>query len=86
MAGELPNSFLKRQLGIAPGAPASGPVTSRLFPVIDRIDSAFGALAVVAATVSLPIAAGVYALVVGGCLHLALSALTFKLGGKARAA
>lgn len=37
MAGELPNSFVKRQLGIAPGATASGAL-SVLFYVWDQVD------------------------------------------------
>jgi hypothetical protein len=37
MLGELPNSFVKRQIGIAPGAPASGP-WSAVFYVWDQID------------------------------------------------
>jgi hypothetical protein len=43
LLGELPNSFIKRQLDIAPGAAASGPVGA-LFWVIDQIDSLGGVL------------------------------------------
>lgn len=41
--GELPNSFCKRQLGIAPGAIASGP-TGPIFWVTDQLDSVAGVL------------------------------------------
>jgi CDP-diglyceride synthetase len=41
--GELPNSFLKRQLGIAPGALGSG-ATGRIFWVVDQLDSLAGML------------------------------------------
>lgn len=37
MLGELPNSFVKRQLGIAPGASAKGPLRP-LFYVWDQVD------------------------------------------------
>ncbi len=41
--GELPNSFLKRQLGIAPGEPAPGQLAPALW-VADQVDSALGLL------------------------------------------
>ena len=44
MTGELPNSFIKRQAGIPPGAPATGGRLRILGYVIDRIDSPLGAL------------------------------------------
>lgn len=37
MLGELPNSFLKRQLGVAPGATARGPAAV-MFYVWDQVD------------------------------------------------
>ena len=39
--GELPNSFIKRQLGIAPGAPGHGG-TGPIFWILDQIDSVIG--------------------------------------------
>ena len=47
IAGELPNSFAKRQLGIAPGA-AGGGTAGRVFWVIDQLDSLAGMLLFVA--------------------------------------
>jgi CDP-diglyceride synthetase len=41
--GELPNSFVKRQIGIGPGASGTG-FTGRLFWVIDQLDSLAGML------------------------------------------
>lgn len=41
--GELPNSFLKRQLGIAPGAAGQGALGA-LFWVVDQLDSLIGLL------------------------------------------
>lgn len=47
MLAELPNSFLKRRTGIAPGAQAGG-LRGVLFHVLDQIDVVFGAWAVLA--------------------------------------
>jgi len=47
MAAELPKSFLKRRLGIAPGAQASG-IRGLVFHVTDQTDVVFGAWAVLA--------------------------------------
>jgi CDP-diglyceride synthetase len=47
IVGELPNSFAKRQLGIAPGASGQG-IAGRVFWVIDQIDSLAGMLLFVA--------------------------------------
>jgi len=45
--GELPNSLLKRRLGIAPGARAEG-MQGTIFGIFDHIDSVTGALLAVA--------------------------------------
>jgi CDP-diglyceride synthetase len=47
IVGELPNSFAKRQLGIAPGAAGQG-VAGRVFWVVDQLDSLAGMLLFVA--------------------------------------
>jgi CDP-2,3-bis-(O-geranylgeranyl)-sn-glycerol synthase len=47
IAGELPNSFTKRQLGIAPGAAGQG-AAGRVFWVIDQLDSLAGMLLFIA--------------------------------------
>ena len=47
IAGELPNSFAKRQIGIAPGASGSGGA-GRVFWVVDQLDSLVGMLIAVA--------------------------------------
>lgn len=86
MLGELPNSFVKRQLRIPPGSPAAGPVARPLFFVIDRLDSTLGVLGALMLAVPVPPATVVYVLLVGVALHGALSVVTFRLGGKARPA
>ena len=40
--GELPNSWIKRRIGIAPGQTASTPVQKYLFILMDQLDSALG--------------------------------------------
>jgi hypothetical protein len=47
MAAELPNSFLKRQLEIAPGGQARG-LTGAVFHVLDQVDVTAGAWLVLA--------------------------------------
>jgi hypothetical protein len=86
MLGELPNSFIKRQLRIPPGAPAAGPVARPIFFLIDRLDSTLGALAALMLSVPVPPATVVYVVLAGVALHGALSVVTFHLGGKARPA
>ena len=86
MAGELPNSFVKRQLGIAPGQPATGRWTAPLFLAIDRLDSPFGLVVALSLCVTLPAPTAIYILTAGPILHALFSLLTFRLGGKARAA
>jgi hypothetical protein len=86
MAGELPNSFVKRQLGIAPGAPAKGAIAGPVFFLLDRLDSLLGMLIALTAVVPVPLWTIVYVLVVGPLLHGVFSVVTFRFGGKARAA
>ena len=86
MLGELPNSFIKRQLGIAPGCAAAGPLARPIFFVIDRFDSTLGVLTALIFVVPVPPATAAYVLLMGAVLHAALSVATFRLGGKERAA
>jgi hypothetical protein len=86
MAGELPNSFLKRQLGIRPGeCPSSRLAASAQF-VADRIDSGIGMLLALSAIVSVPAMTWLVVLLVGPSIHWAFSVLMFHLGLKARPA
>ena len=86
MAGELPNSFLKRQLDIPPGTAARGPVARPLWFVIDRIDSAAGMMIALSLAVPVPWRTWLYVALLGPALHGLFSLLVFRLGGKARAA
>jgi CDP-2,3-bis-(O-geranylgeranyl)-sn-glycerol synthase len=86
MAGELPNSFLKRQLGIRPGERPPGPVAAAAQFVADRIDSGLGMLLTVSAIVTTPAVTWLLVLAIGPSIHWAFSVLMFQLGLKARPA
>ncbi len=86
MAGELPNSFFKRRLGVQPGdAPQRR--KARIFGfIVDRIDSIAGALLALAIVVPVPLATIAAILLVGPLFHWAFSLLLFQLGVKTRPA
>lgn len=86
MLGELPNSFIKRQLGIAPGHAARSRGAALLHFIADRCDSILGMLLGVALLVPLPAATWGWMLLIGPAIHWAFSALLHRLGVKARAA
>ena len=86
MAGELPNSFVKRQLGILPGqAPTAGLTRSICF-TIDHVDSIVGMLVAVTVAVHTPLTTWLWVLVLGPSIHLLFSWWLFRLGVKRRAA
>lgn len=86
MLAELPNSFLKRQLGIGPGeAPRSRAAAIVCF-VIDRLDSIVGMLAAVSLAVPTPSAMWGWVILLGPAIHWSFSVLLFRLGVKARPA
>lgn len=86
MAGELPNSFVKRQLGIPPGQPASGPVPSASQFLVDRVDSGFGMLIAMSVAVPVPWLTWALVLLIGPFIHWSFSVLMFRLGIKPRPA
>jgi CDP-2,3-bis-(O-geranylgeranyl)-sn-glycerol synthase len=84
MLAELPNSFLKRQLGVAPGAaPERGWLRPLCF-VLDRCDSTVGVLIVL--TLLVPVSAGTWAwaLLLGAASHAAFSTWLYRARLKAR--
>lgn len=83
IVGELPNSFLKRQLDIAPGAAASGPVR-RIFWVLDQIDSFAGVIALLALVWHPHPAIVLWLLVICLVVHPAVAGLMVLLGLKSR--
>jgi hypothetical protein len=86
MLGELPNSFAKRQLDIAPGMAPRGTVGTIVTFIVDRTDSIIGMLAFVSIATPTPWMTWAYALMIGPGIHLAFSALLYRLGVKARPA
>ncbi len=85
MAAELPNSFVKRQLGIAPGQPPARAGLRAVCFVVDRCDSVLGVLVVASLLVPVQAATWLWVLALGPCLHAAFSVLLHRLGVKARA-
>ena len=86
MAGELPNSFIKRQFDILPGqAPSSG-LTRAICFTFDRIDSIVGMLAAVTVAVHTPWMTWLWVLALGPSIHLLFSWWLFRMGVKGRAA
>ncbi len=84
MLGELPNSFIKRQLDIAPGTISPHRAAAAWQLVADRLDSGLGML--VALNLAVPVPRGTWALVlfVGWTLHWSFSVVLFRLGVKPR--
>lgn len=81
MLGELPNSFVKRQLGIAPGATTRG--SSRvLFYVWDQIDLLTGAWPFVARWVHPTFALVVASVVLALAIHPCVALIGFAAGAR----
>lgn len=76
---ELPNSFLKRQLDIAPGAAAGGPVNA-LFYVLDQVDFLVGTWIVLIFVVEFSWLRVLYSFVFLFVTHQVISVLGYFLG------
>ena len=86
MAGELPNSFFKRQLDIAPGEAPRGPLESACQFAVDRLDSGIGMLLALSLVVAVHRRTVAVVLIAGPFIHWTFSVLMFRLGLKARPA
>jgi hypothetical protein len=86
MAGELPNSFVKRQLDIAPGDAPRGPLASACQFAVDRLDSGIGMLLALSLFVAMPWRTVAVVLIVGPFIHWTFSVVMFRLGLKPRPA
>jgi hypothetical protein len=86
MLGELPNSFVKRQLDIAPGTAPRGPFAFAVGFLVDRLDSIVGMLVAVSLVVPTPWMTWVYVIVLGPAIHWSFSVLLYYIGVKARPA
>ncbi|MRG91863.1 CDP-archaeol synthase [Polyangium spumosum] len=85
MLGELPNSFVKRQLDVEPGSPPKHPVGRVVAAVVDRLDSVVGALVGASLVVELSWETALYCLLIGPPIHGLFSVLLWVLGVKKRA-
>ncbi|HTE47697.1 MAG TPA: CDP-archaeol synthase [Gemmatimonadaceae bacterium] len=86
MLGELPNSFVKRQLDIAPGSAPHGRLAASAAFVVDRLDSIVGMLIAVSLAAPTPWMTWVYVIVIGPAIHFIFSILLYRLGVKERVA
>lgn len=86
MAGELPNSFLKRRMGIAPGAVAEPGGRRMLCLALDRLDSIVAMLLALSIAVPLDWRTWIGVLCIGPAVHLVFSSALFLAGVKARPA
>jgi CDP-2,3-bis-(O-geranylgeranyl)-sn-glycerol synthase len=84
MLGELPNSFVKRQLDILPGAAPQG-FAKWAFLFADRADSIIGMLLAMQLRVPVPGLTWIILLAAGAVIHALFSFAMFQLGIKARA-
>jgi hypothetical protein len=81
IAGELPNSFVKRRLDIAPGTTASGPL-SILFYVWDQIDLLTLSLPALSYWVRMDLKVVLTGVIVGLMLHPLTSLIGYVMGAR----
>jgi hypothetical protein len=81
--GELPNSFVKRQLDVAPGAAAAGRLRA-VFWVVDQIDSFAGVVAALSLVWRPPLVLVGWLLAICLVVHPAVAGLMVLLRLKAR--
>lgn len=74
MLFELPNSFLKRQIGITPGK-----TENRCFFVIDQIDSLLGVMLVLFWVSKIDLLDYVEYVLLGGFTHIAVNLVLYKM-------
>jgi hypothetical protein len=86
MLGELPNSFAKRQLDIAPGAIAGGRTAAFWQFAADRADSGIGMLTALSLVAPTPWQTWALVVFVGWVVHWSFSLLMFRLRLKPRPA
>lgn len=84
MLGELPNSFVKRRLGVPPGEAPERSNARWICFLFDRFDSILGGMLVLALVVPVPTLTWCYIFLFGPIIHLGFNVLLFQLGVKAR--
>jgi CDP-diglyceride synthetase len=86
MAAELPNSFIKRQLGVEAGEAPQGRTTRWIAFLGDRLDSIIGMLVAITLAVPTPWQVWILVLSIGPGVHWLFSVVLYALGVKARPA
>ncbi len=86
MAGELPNSFLKRQLEIEPGEMAGGPLLRWALFALDRCDSILGLLLALSLFVPTTWEVWVGMILIGAGIHWLFNVVLYLLRVKSRPA
>jgi hypothetical protein len=84
MLAELPNSFIKRQLGITPGAAGSG-VSGAVFYLLDQIDMLVGVWLVLWFAVGVTVMRVLWSILFLFIAHQLLTAVGYRLGMRATA-
>jgi CDP-2,3-bis-(O-geranylgeranyl)-sn-glycerol synthase len=84
MLAELPNSFLKRRLGVAPGMAPRQPWLAATCLAVDRLDSVVGVLLLLTVTVGMTPQTWLWVLALGAGMHWLFSAWLYRLRVKAR--
>jgi hypothetical protein len=84
MVGELPNSFVKRQFDIAPGAQPRHRFGKVIGFCVDRVDSLLGGLLALALIVQVPLFMWLTTLLLGSVVHWMFALLLMFLGVKHR--
>lgn len=82
---ELPNSFLKRRLAVAPGERPQRGALALVLPLVDRFDSLAGVLLALALTIGLSAALAGFVVMLGVLAHATFSVFMHRLGMKKRA-
>ena len=75
---ELPNSFIKRRIGIQPGKTTSG-LRGAAFFIIDQIDSLLGVVLILAIIAGLTVPQYIQYIILGALTHIALNAALYAL-------
>jgi hypothetical protein len=86
MLAELPNSFLKRQLGVQPGHAPDQRMAGVVCFILDQVDSVVGALLALSVFVPVPAMTWIVLLLSGGILHWLFNLILFLVGAKERPA
>lgn len=84
IAGELPNSFLKRQCNLPPGSSPKNAYWKIITSISDRIDSIIGVLLMLNLLVPIPWLTWFYLLILGPGVHSLFSFWLFRLKIKSR--